>query len=35
LRARKWAAMGRVPLELIQNIATLAKISIVVRDLVE
>jgi hypothetical protein len=32
--ARKWAAMGRVPVELVQNIATLAKISIVVRELV-
>ncbi len=33
--ARKWDAMGRVPVELVERIATLAKISIVVRDLVE
>jgi hypothetical protein len=32
--ARTWAAMGQVPLEIIQDIATLAKISIVVRKLV-
>jgi hypothetical protein len=33
--ARKWKAMGKVPVEIIHNIATLAKISIVVFDLVE
>jgi hypothetical protein len=35
VRHRKRDAMGRVPVELIQNIATLAKISIVARELVE
>jgi hypothetical protein len=33
--ARKWEAMGRVPVEIIQGIATLAKISIVAVDLVQ
>ncbi len=32
--ARKWAAMCQVPLEIIQDISNLAKISIVVRKLV-
>jgi hypothetical protein len=34
-RARKWQAMGRVPTEIIERIATLARISIVAVDLVE
>jgi hypothetical protein len=33
--ARKWDAMGRVPVEIIQAIATLARISIVAVDLVQ
>jgi hypothetical protein len=33
--ARKWGAMARVPVEVIQGIATLARISIVAVDLVE
>jgi hypothetical protein len=33
--ARKWDSMGRVPVELVQNIATLARVSIVVHELVE
>jgi hypothetical protein len=32
--SRKWDAMGRVPPEIIQQIATLGKISIVARDFV-
>jgi hypothetical protein len=34
-RARKWQAMGRVPTEIVERIATLARISIVALDLVE
>jgi hypothetical protein len=33
--ARKWDAMGRVPVELVQSIATLARLSIVAVELVE
>jgi hypothetical protein len=32
--ARKWDAMGRVPVEIVQSIATLARLSIVAVDLV-
>jgi hypothetical protein len=34
-RANEWDAMGRVPIELIQNIATLARLSVVARELAE
>jgi hypothetical protein len=33
--AQKWDSMGRVPFEIVQNIATLARISIVAKDYVE
>ncbi len=33
--ARKWVAMGQVPVEIVQQIATLAKISIVARNSVK
>jgi hypothetical protein len=35
VRACKWKAMGQVPVEIVERIATLAKLSIAVRDLVE
>jgi hypothetical protein len=35
VEGRRWKAMGRVPIELIQKIATLARISIVAKDLVQ
>jgi hypothetical protein len=33
--ARKWKAMGQVPMEILERIATLAKVSIAVHELVE